>query len=81
MARIMINSDSTREINYMNEFYEIARIVAWIVMTPIFLLVTWMAIGGMMADYQRKKKEEEEYLRSREEWIRTHVRRDKGGEK
>ena len=81
MARIMINSDSTREINNMNEFYEIARIIAWIVMTPIFLLVTWMAIGGMMADYQRKKKEEEEYLRSREEWIRTHVRRDKGGEK
>ena len=65
----------------MNEFYEIARIIAWIVMTPIFLLVTWMAIGGMMADYRRKKKEEEEYLRSREEWIRTHVRGYKGGKK
>ena len=65
----------------MNEFYEIARIVAWIVMTPIFLFVTWIAIGCAVADYQMKKKRREEYLRSREEWIRTHVRRDKGGEK
>lgn len=61
--------------------YEIARIIVWIVMGPIFLLFTWIAIGGMMADYQMKKKRREEYLRSQEEWIRTHVRRDKGGEK
>ena len=65
----------------MNEFYEIARIIAWIVMGPIFLLFTWIAIGGMIADYQMKKKRKEEYRRSLEEWIRTHVRRDNGDKK
>ena len=65
----------------MNEFYEIARIIAWIVMTPIFLFFTWIAIGCAMADYQMKKKRREEYLRSREEFFRNHVRGYKGGKK
>ena len=59
----------------------IARIIAWILMGPVFLLFTWIAIGGMIADYQIKKKRREEYLRSQEEWLRTHVRGYKGGKK
>ena len=61
--------------------YEIARIIAWIVMGPIFLFYTWIAIGGMIADYQAKKKREEEFLRSREEFFRNHVRGYKGDKK
>jgi hypothetical protein len=64
-----------------SEFYDIARIIAWIVMTPIILLFTWIAIGGAIAEYQIKKKCEEEYRRSQEEFFRNHVRGYKGGKK
>ena len=64
-----------------SEFYDIARTIAWIVMTLIFLLFSWIAIGGAIADYQMKKKREEEYLRTQEEFFRNHVRGYKGGKK
>lgn len=65
----------------MSEFNAIARIIVWILMTPIIIMFVLMTVAGVRAEIQDKKKRREEYLRKREEFFRAHLRGYKGDKK
>ena len=54
--------------------YEIARIIAWIVMGPMFAYAIVFAVGGAIYELRQKREAEERHKKEVEEYLRKHYR-------